>query len=172
MSPPARPAAPPDAPSRTVVRLLAALVALVALLVAGLAAGGVVVARQVARLGGALEAAQEARAAAAELTARQERAAQALARESEQTHRSLADIARRYEGAKGIRKGPLQKLDQMILLQQLMVEEQAALLRHTADTQAALSRTLRPLPTQKEHLGPGAEDRAPAEGVGGSGPGR
>jgi hypothetical protein len=169
---------------RKMVTLLTALVLLVGVLVVGLAAGAAVAARAYARLnasvekvlgqqGGELEGvATQARQVLGELGARQAQTAEGLERVAKTSEARIAKLEARAQTLGGIEKGPMDKMAQMIELQQVMVQEMLVMLKHFAGAHGTMANAMRPLSAQQPPdaapAPPGAGDEG---GVGGSGHG-
>jgi len=145
------------------IRLLTTLVVLVALLVVGLGAGAALAFREYARLRAAVQQAtgEEQLASlqeklgrtldlASELTQRQEVLATGLDSRAAASLQSFEALRRQRDELKGIAKGPIDKMEQLIRINQLMADEMLLLLHHVTLTQATLAESLRPLPTQRE----------------------
>jgi SMC interacting uncharacterized protein involved in chromosome segregation len=149
--------------AQRMIRLLTTLVVLVALLVVGLGAGAALAFREYARMRAAVQhvTGEEQLASlqeklgrtldlASELTQRQEALASGLESRANQSLKSLEALKRQREELSAIAKGPIDKMEQMIRINQLMADEMLLLLHHVTLTQASLAEAMRPLPTQRE----------------------
>lgn len=153
--------------SDPVVRLLTALVVLVALLVVGLGLGGFYVLHQLSKVRAAvrgssgqdLTALRDTMKRSADLleeaTRRQDALAESLGARAGKSVDELHALQRRRDMLAGVQKGPIDKMGQMVQLNQLMSDEMMLLLDHLTSTQAAVAKAVRPLPTQRQLQAPG-----------------
>jgi SMC interacting uncharacterized protein involved in chromosome segregation len=145
------------------LQLLTTLVVLVALLVVGLGVGAALAFREYARMRTALQqvTGDEQLASlqekvgrtldlANELTQRQEVLADGLQARAARSLESFEALRRQRDELSGVAKGPIDKMEQLILINQLMADEMLLLLHHVTLTQASLAEGMRPLPTQRE----------------------
>lgn len=140
--------------SRTIVRLLAATVALLTLLVVMLAIGGAWAFGQYRQLSAqvkestGLDSLQSSVRELSELTAKlpqqQEALAGALGSRAAATQKRIAALEERRNRLSGMERGLIDKSEQMIKIQQLMVDEMLTLLSHFASTQASVATVILP----------------------------
>ena len=160
--------------TQRIVRLLSVLVVLLAVLVVGLGIGAAVTYHEVSQLRSALKGStgqdlatlrttlERTAALAEEATRRQEALAARMDARADKTRDELRVLHRHRTELEGVAKGPIDKLRQMIQLNQLLSDEMLLLLEHVSETQATVARSLRPLPTQRELV-------PPERGTGGAG---
>jgi hypothetical protein len=157
-----------------VVRLLTIAVALLAVLVLGLGIGTFLALREASRLRASLggsengvaslqQALQRTSDLAEEMTRRQEALAASLGARAERSQGQIDSLRRQRQSLAGVDKGPIDKMAQMVQLNQLMADEMLLMLDHLASTQASVARAMRPLPTQRDLVSP-----EPATGGGGT----
>jgi hypothetical protein len=147
---------------RWVIGLLAAITVLLVLLLAGLGVGAWVLTSEYHRLEAALGAqsrsltaqigtfAATAKEVSHETTRRQDVLGDGLVHQSRLTLAKVRELEGRRRSLTPIPKGPLEKLDRSIQLNQLMSDELLLLLTHLAETQATLGERTEPLPAQKK----------------------
>lgn len=148
--------------NRTIIRLLSALVVLLAIIVASGAVAAIVGYRQYTKLKAAIpdnsqleslsRSIESATKLAGELSERQRALSAALDKDADRTEERIAGLASRRGGLQKIRSGPIDKMAQLIELNQLLADEMLAMLDHMTRTQTSLSRAARPLPTQRKAM--------------------
>jgi hypothetical protein len=156
-----------------VVRLLTMVVILLGMLVLGLGIGTFVALREVAQVRAALGNASGGNVASLqqtleELTRRQEALASALGARADQSQKSLDALKAKRRALAGVDKGPIDKLEQLIQLNQLLADEMLLLLDHVAASQESLANAMKPLPAQRALVSP---EEPATGGAGASGTG-
>ncbi|HLL54123.1 MAG TPA: hypothetical protein VK447_11275, partial [Myxococcaceae bacterium] len=71
-----------------------------------------------------------------------------------QSQKSLDALKRQRRALGGVDKGPIDKFEQMIQLNQLLADEMLLLLEHVAASQESLANAMKPLPTQRDLVSP------------------
>src|SRR5687767_6125454 len=131
--------------SRTMVRLLTMTVALLGVLVVGLIAGGAfawhqyrqlraTVAQPASVASGLDERLQQLGQVASDLTDRQQKVAAALGQRADTSQARIEELEKRRAALDEVRKGPIDKMDQLVRINQLLADEMLVLLRHVANT--------------------------------------
>lgn len=153
--------------SRTIVRLLSATVALLTLLVVMLAAGGLWAFGQYRQVSAQVKestdlkslqsSVRELSELMAKLPQQQEALAGALGSRAAATQKRIAALEERRNRLSGMERGFIDKTEQMIKIQQLMIDEMMTLLSHFASTQASVGTVL--LPDEPATGGSGKEHK-------------
>lgn len=153
-------------PQRSLVSLLKVVVALLAvqlLLTVAVIAGAGIALKRISDLTSApLETMQAdldtTRQLARELTARQDATARGLDQVARTTVADVKKLKERRAALSGIARGPVDKIDQIIGLMQLLSDELLVMLDHIASSQGVVAKHSRPSDTQRELVAPDAPD--------------